>query len=246
MGWPFIMYLSRAKTVAVWPELEQMKGTYSLEDVKASVNLSLSPKLDVVGQWKKTKETDPPARDRVSYWPPREALQLAVTIEDALRKRKAVGSAPDFLSAGPSFPCYKLQGKLTLDKRSCDLEEAFGPRRLNTHCLTGHLLLYDSDVRISLVLSLESVAGVTKQSDTWNVEESGTHYFLERATGDGAPIFGLFMYQGQTDAGEHSCGIVYFACADHHAATELCNTRDKEMKTLSSGINLSMIDSVKR
>jgi hypothetical protein len=236
MGFPLIMYLSRAKTVAIWPELGMHGDSYSLRDIKSSLDLSFNPKVDLAAEWKKTDAPPPPSRNESTHWPPWESHALVAAIERVLRKGKHIGGTEDFLRGDFGYPCYKLSGHLTFEDSP---EEAigFGRIRLNSHCLSGKLRLAQGTAVVSLILSLESIAGIDWRDGEWHVWESGAMFMLKAARSQrGFPVFGLFTYEGPDPSAFASCGIVYFASAKvyRHAAER---RPDKDVQQLAKGID---------
>ncbi len=211
MGFPLIMYLSRSKTVSLWPEVGKQKSGFSMNDLKSSLSLSLNPKVDIVAQWSKADEAPPPVRDDNYHWPPYESEEIALSIEKELRSRHQVGTMEHFLKGELTYPCYKLSGFLTLDKEE---QDAFSYRgiTLNRHGITGSLSLTGSDVKVSLVLALENIAGIDPRDGEWDIWESGAmHMFGACERTPGFPVFGLFTVRGRSGENFCSCGIVYFA-----------------------------------
>ncbi len=213
MGFPLIMYLSRSKTIAIWPQLGQKKESFSLRDIKSSLNLSLTPKADFIAEWKKTEDSPIPAEDSSQSWPPHDALKIAALIEENLRKRRLVGSMEEFLQGDFSYPCYKLSGSLVLD----NIQQStwiFGGINLDSHCLTGVITFPKSKSKVKITLALENIAGVRFKDGEWNIWESGAnHLFRDASTSEGYPLFGLFTYEGHNSKVHSTCSVVYFASA---------------------------------
>jgi len=236
MGFPLIMYLSRSKTIAIWPDLGRKKEALSLRDVSSTMSVSLTPKVDVVAEWKKVEEAPLPSRDTNIQWPPSDSLEICASIEKNLRKRNQVGSMSDFLRGDFKHPCYKLFGFLTLDEKLQSVFR-FGGISLNTHGLTGIITLFDTQASISVILALENIAGVSYRDDQWHIWESGAlHLFGWASTPKGYPLFGLLTFQGLNPNAQPSCGIVYFASASEYRMDER-SKKDDDLKTIASGID---------
>lgn len=206
MGFPLVMYLSRSKTVSIWPELGRTQEKAALERVTSSLNLSLLPKVDIAAEWKKQERQGPPVRESSGPWPPPDAEMIAVAIERALRARDEVGSMADYLSGNSSYRAYKLSGELRIDAGF----EINPPRLpLEVHGVPARLRLTTTDTDISLMLAFENIAGIDFRDGRWSVWESGAMWLLRGASTDrGYPLVGLFTAGA---APTHtSFGIVYF------------------------------------
>lgn len=183
MGFPLVMYLSRSKTVSIWPELGRKDAESGWQGIKSSLNLSLSPKFDIGAEWKKRKDQPAPMRDGNMPWPPYKALEIAIAIENLLRKSRSVGTMAEFLTGAFAYPTYKLSGLLKLDNKEFSFRS---PVPMKVHGLTGKLCLAESDRQVSLTLALENIAGIDFQDGQWNVWESGAIWFLEGASSEEA------------------------------------------------------------
>jgi hypothetical protein len=91
------MYLSRSKSVSIWPNLNRKKeGEKILRGIKSSINLSFAPKIDITAKWKGRSDAPVPTRKNSNPWPPWDALSIAMAIEKLLRNSDDVGSMEDF------------------------------------------------------------------------------------------------------------------------------------------------------
>jgi hypothetical protein len=208
MGFPLIMYLSRAKTMSLWPDLEQPHDSERyFQGVKSELTLSLKPKLSISAEWKKPEPKLPPRRDD-TYWPPADAESIVEAIETLLAEQKQVGTVKDLMAQKFKHSAYKLCGTFKLDSQA---SLNFGDIGLKAHGLSGHLHLADTKHSVALTLALNNVAGIELRNGNWDVGESGAIHFLHEARAEGYPLIGLFTYEGAYPSRLANCGAVYFA-----------------------------------
>lgn len=212
VGFPLVMYLSRSRTVSIWPELNIGQEAAVLESVKYSVNLSLMPKVDIAAEWKKQERKDAPVRQSSTPWPPPDAHVVATAIEKALRSKNDVGNMADYLAGDRRYTAYKLSGTLRLEAEF-DLEH---PRpQLKVHGVPAQLRLGSSKSEVSLMLAFDNMAGIDFNEGDWSVWESGAMWFLRNASSEeGYPLVGLFTPEAAPPS--TSCGVVYFVNADRY------------------------------
>jgi hypothetical protein len=244
MGFPLIMYLSRSKTVSLWPQLEQPKAsTQSFQGLKSDVTLSLNPKVNISAEWKR-HESDPPFRNKDTPWPPWESEPIVQAIEHLLREQHQIGGIDDLLAGNFGFLAYKLCGFFKLDRIRPDFEIA--GLDLKVHGLTGRLHLPAFPHQVALTLALENIAGIDERDGRWDVWESGAMHFLSEAKRDGYPLIGLFTCEGRHPTCLASCGAIYFASyseyqsymtyrAEHEARDTIGRSEPDIFQTLGQG-----------
>jgi hypothetical protein len=232
MGFPLIMYLSRSKAVAIWPELDRKDSEGGWQGIKSSLNLSISPKFDISTEWKKRSDQPAPVRGGSVNWPPPDTLQIAVAIEDHLREKNCVGTMSQFLDNSFEYPTYKLWGSFRLDEASPSI--AWLP--IKVHAITGRLRIADTNQEVSLTLALENIPGVDFQEGEWHAWESGAHWFFKEASSkEGYPLAGLFTYEGNGHGLYAACGAVYFVSLRTYQADK-SYLRPQQRDTLGEGL----------
>jgi hypothetical protein len=212
MGFPLIMYLSRSKTVSLWPNLElEQHGARSryFQGAKSELSLSLNPKVSISAEWKKPESKPPPLRTTDAHWPPPWSEEIVQALEALLVEKNELGTMTEFLARKFDRLAYKLCGTFTLDDQSSSPD--WRDIGLEFHGLYGRLQLADSGHAVALILALDNVAGIDERDGRWRVWESGAMHFLREARTGGYPLMGLFTYEGAHRACFANCGAVYFA-----------------------------------
>lgn len=205
MGFPIIMYLSRSKVGRFWENKNRQKSLIS--GIKSNLSLSLKPELSIETEFKKKDKIEIPKVSESSDWPPYKSLDIALSMEKQLRKNHQIGTMDDLLNRNLIYPCYKLKGKLFIDKESEELLH----RDIKGYGINGVLVLEGTEKKILVYMSYENIAGMSFRNEQWEIWESGAIHFFRDIHSRGYDLIGLFTYEGESDKYFADCGILYFA-----------------------------------
>lgn len=221
MGFPIIMYLSRSKVGRFWENKKKQKSLIS--SIKSNLSLSLNPEFSIETEFKKDDKIDIPRVKGSETWPPYESLEIALSLEKQLKKNKKIGTMEDFINNNLIYPCYKLKGKLFIDKAN----EYMFYEDIATHGINGILVLEGTKKKVLVDISYENIAGMSFRDGHWSVWESGAIHFFRGASSKGYDLIGLFTYEGESDKYYADCGIIYFASMsgrNYYGNEEIKNT----------------------
>lgn len=221
MGFPIIMYLSKSKVGRFWDNRNKQKTLIS--GIKSKINFSLNPEFSIETEFKKRDKMEIPTIGEGSSWPPYQSLEIALSMEKQLRKNHKVGTMDDFINHRLIYPCYKLKGKLFLDKESNNLLH----KDIKEHGINGILVLEGTNTKVSVYMAYENIAGITYRNEKWEVWESGALHFCRDIQSRGYNLIGLFTYEGESDTYFADCGILYFASmhgSDYYSNDEIRDT----------------------
>lgn len=200
MKFPLVMYLSRSR-VAALPSKKKRRPWFSLDRLKASLDIGLAPKISVSGEWSKNAMGGPQSHGE---WPPAEAPNLVTEMESILSANGRIGGAED-LQKGNAFPTYRVSGLLKLlgDWDLNRLLTELGPS------FPTQIIAFGTDQRFELFLSSDNLIGVRNLGGSRYFNHSATSLLLRFAAGPGYPITGLFTAEPAPD-GSIALRSLYF------------------------------------
>ena len=213
MGFNLIHYVSNSHSSKLWSDVNQ-KASFSFDNLKTGLSISLTPHLDILGEWKKgTTNESEQAENRVIENP--NAAMVVATSELALWEAEKVGTISDLANENFEYRCYKLDGVLFLKKDRSSTLEQIGGINIAPQVLNAQIKIPSLKITIDVVLSLSNILGMKYVEKTWQILSGGTWKFLNGATSkEGYPVFGLFVIEKKVKSKHYRCGVLYLASTD--------------------------------